>query len=175
MEAITILFHRICESYPAEKVIKAFERWLETSTEFPTPADIIGLIKRNGRPPLKESDIIAIRKKDGELRTPDDWKMLRQWEAQQLDEWAGDEAAEQQKVSQLLKDNESLRKQLRAAYDEIRRLGDLIQAIRNEKPPEDENKISKTIDYMKSIGAPQSDIDDFITMHAQSHYQQAGA
>lgn len=84
---INKLFHTILGNYEAEKAVKAFEIWIGRSQEFPTPADIISLIKRNGKPPLMESDIIAINKKDGASRTRAEWQMLREWGEEQSGGW----------------------------------------------------------------------------------------
>lgn len=81
------LFHQILDNQPADKVIKAFEVWLERSQEFPTPADIIGLIKRNGKPPYDKARYIAIQKKYGDERTSAEWQYLQEYEAEQQEDW----------------------------------------------------------------------------------------
>ena len=84
-KGIIQIFHRLLSDYPAEKVIKAFEKWIERSQEFPTPADIIGLIKRNGKPPYERSRYIAIMKKDGLERSREEWDYVRAYEAELQD------------------------------------------------------------------------------------------
>ncbi len=49
--------------YPAEKSLLAIKTHSQRSQEFPTTADIIGLIRRNGRPPLTEAQFVAINRK----------------------------------------------------------------------------------------------------------------
>ena len=80
---ITKLFQTILAEQPAEKVTKALEIWLQRSTEFPTPADIIALIKNNGKPPVSEARIASIfRKNYNERSTEENW-ILRKYEEEQ--------------------------------------------------------------------------------------------
>lgn len=53
MEIVVTLFHNILGKYPADRVVKAFEVWLEKSPEFPTPADIINIVSPSPSPPWK--------------------------------------------------------------------------------------------------------------------------
>ena len=69
------------------------------------------MIKRNGRPPLKESDIIAIRRKDGEFRTLAEWEALKEWELEQVDGWQMWDESE--KVTDFAQENIRLRQELK--------------------------------------------------------------
>lgn len=171
-EHVTDLFHRLLGHYPAEKVLLSFERWLKTSQEFPTPADIIGLIRRNGRPPIRESDIIAIRKKDGEDRTREDWALLREWEKQQQDEWETDfqdeprdleTRQENQRLRQRMKELEAENAQ---AWAEVRRLRHFENISVKVAEGDELEKVKRTILAMKREGAKQEDIEAFAGMYA---------
>lgn len=156
--AINAMFHSLLGKYPGEKVIRALETWLERSQEFPTPADIINLIRRNGRPPLKESDIIAIRKKDGQDRTSEEWGLLKDWENQQMQGWPEDDGEEKQKY--LLQENQKLREQnieLKRKVSELSISLKNVMVAKRMAPPGD--ALQRTIDHMKATGAPQEDID----------------
>jgi hypothetical protein len=112
MEKMQKAFVSMLGEYPHEKVIKAFRTHVERSDEIPTLASIINLIKRNGRPPLEKADIIAINKKDAEYRAKEDWADLREWQEQQRRGWDS-ETSEHDKISQLLKENEKLKNQIK--------------------------------------------------------------
>ena len=156
------LFQTMLAPYPAGKVIRAFEAWLERSQEFPTPADIIGLIKRNGKPPLKESDIIAIRKKDGEDRDGTEWRMLREWDEQQSEGW--DDVPSPEKDQATLQENIRLREEVKQLREETKKLAGLLEAEKNRKAPEPtlDEKIQRTVKWMRDTGAPELEINDFI-------------
>jgi|GEM_PF-3888949 len=158
---VTEVFHTMLADYPADKVVRAFETWLSRSQEFPTPADIIGLIQRNGRPPLSKERYIAINKKDGEYRTPDDWQYLRDYEAEQDTGWGGETIYQQE-------ENTRLRQQLAEAKIEIQRLNTLVHDLkverRIEKPaPSVQERVMKTVEYMRQTGAQESDIEEFLS------------
>jgi len=163
------LFHQLLGKYPGAKVISAFEVWLERGQEFPTPADIINLIKRNGRPPLKESDVIAVRRKDGEDRTKADWDLLREWDAQQREGFEEDFSEEKQ--ASLIQDNARMRVEIINLKAEIERLGVLVNKLRFERNEsqslaspmmaDKQTKIQRTIDFMRQTNTPESDIKQF--------------
>lgn len=163
-KAINGLFHTILASQPAEKVTKAFESWLERSQEFPTPADIINLIKRNGKPPLSEAQFIAISRKDGEDRTDAEWQYLRDYQAERDSGW--NDGSDERTTSATLQENIRLRKEVMSLRDEVKRLGELLHAERKrnglEKPkPSLQEKIAATIEAMRKGGASEADIEEF--------------
>lgn len=160
METVTMLFHSLLGKYPAKKVINAFEMWLERSQEFPTPADIIGLIKRRGKPPIKESDIITIRKKEVCDWTRAEGRLVEEWEAQQREEWQDD--SDPHKAEDTQKEMARLRQQVREQRSEIQRLNALLAETRIAKgmePPPD--RVSNTLRFMQASGCTQCDIDEF--------------
>lgn len=57
------LFELVLAQYPMEKIQSAFVAYLSANSEMPTPADIVKLIKRNGKPPLEKSVYVALAQK----------------------------------------------------------------------------------------------------------------
>lgn len=166
LESITQVILRDMEGFPADQVMRAIKTHCSRSQEFFTSADLIGIIKRNGKPPLKESDIVSIRKKDGEDRTSAEWKMLKEWEDQQQDGW--NEFPDPAKDAATLAENLRLRSRIAEleqdnakAWKEVKRLRHFenIQVIvANES---DLEKVNRTVEHMKAAGCPQADIDAF--------------
>lgn len=166
-ETISSVFHMILGKLPAAKVLRAFEVWIQRSSEFPTPADIISLVKRNGAPPLEKAVYIAISRKDAEHRTPGDWRYLQEYEAQANDDEFGSEFVDpvKQEVSAL--QGQRLRERIAELEQENRKLADLLHDARMAKgiePPKPTHaeKVDKTIDYLRATGADEGDILDFI-------------
>jgi hypothetical protein len=173
LESIVSLFNETLAGYPLYKINAALVTHAQRSQEFPTPADIVGLIRRNGRPPLSEARFVAISRKDGADRTPEEWQYLRDWEADRDDGWADEPGDE--KIDNLRADNASLRQHLREAQDEIRRLGRLALERREEqRRPFDltrpaltrEEKVARTVEEMRRAGAPEEDISAFLASAA---------
>ena len=163
--SITKVMLRDLADFPPEKILNAFKLHAQRSDEFPTTADIIGLIKRNGRPPLRESDIIAIRKKPGDTRTDDEWAMLREWEAQQQDGWRDE--SEPMRDTSLAVENARLRQEVIGLKGEIKRLSGQLHEARMakglEKPkPSQQQKLADTVKAMRDGGATEADIDEFL-------------
>lgn len=127
LDSIIAVMLRDLEGYPRDKVMAAFKLHAQRSAEFPTTADLIGIIKRNGKPPLRESDVIAIRRKDGELRTPEEWAMLREWDAQAAEGW-GSEYRNEQKERATLEENIRLRQRVAELEAEVRRAWDAARS-----------------------------------------------
>lgn len=167
LESITKIFTTDLEEFPAETVLKAIATHAKRCDEFPTVADIHGLIKRGGKPPLKESDIIAIRKKDGEDRTSAEWQMLRDWEAEQQGGWATQPDPARQQAD--LQENIRLRQKVKELEAENRRLGYLVQEQKQNPPTkpsfDEQSAIDKTVAWLESVGAPQADIDSVRQSH----------
>ena len=165
IESVNEVFHHVLGRFPADHVLKAFTIWVERSQEFPTPADIITIIKRKGKPPLSREMYIGICKKDGEVRTPEDWQYMRDYEAEQK----GDDSdlGDTVKAGSFQQENIRLRQKLIQMRSELQRTNQLLQeatvanGIEPTKPSVQE-KFAKTIHYMQEIGAPQEDIDAFI-------------
>lgn len=149
--------------FPAEKIMRAFKTHAQRSDEFPTTSNIIGLIKRNGKAPLSKEMFIAISKKDGGDRSPADWQYLREYQREQESEWedCGEEKQDTHRI-----ENNRLRNEIIALKQEITRLSELLheermcKGIETPKPTMQE-KIDKTIDAMRQMGAPEEDIEVF--------------
>lgn len=165
IEIINQVFHNILGRFQGNKVIKAFEKWMERSQEFPTPADIVNLIKRNGRPPLSESLFVTISKKDYEDRTEEERQYMRDYQAEMHDEWEVPPDPIMQ--SARIGENEKLRSKIYQLEEENKRLTYLLHETRMakgiEKPrPTHQERIDNTIKYMKSVGSSEEDISDFL-------------
>jgi hypothetical protein len=171
IEVINQTFHSVLGKYPSDAVMRSFELWLERSQEFPTPADIVGLIKRNGKPPLSQAMYVAIQKKSGEDRTPADWQYLREYESQQREEFDGPRDARY--ADEVNQENQRLRvelKELRAEYDRLARLLREAQPVKGLEPrvPTAEEKVRATIAAMRAAGASEDDVEQFAREHGAS-------
>ncbi len=168
LDSIISLFNEGLADFPVDKINAAFRLHAQRSAEFPTLADIVGIIRRNGKPTLKESDIIAIRKKDGEDRTGAEWAMLKEWDAQQQEGWRDD--PDPQKDAAMLTENLRLRQHVSDLKDEIRRLSDLLREVRVAKGIEPQapslaEKVDRTIRAMRESGAPETDVSTFASQY----------
>lgn len=80
MESINPLFQLVLADYPIAKIEKAFAFYLKFNSEMPTPADIVTIIERNGRPPFDKSVYIAVCKKNADERTSEEWRYKEDYE-----------------------------------------------------------------------------------------------
>lgn len=163
--AVNQLFHTLLGKYESAQVLRAFELWLERSPEFPTPADIVGIIKRRGRPPLTRETYIAVSRKDAEMRDAADWRLLREYEAEQRDEVSG--FGDDVKADAGVRENIALRQQVKTLQAEVDRLVGLLREARiahgSERPtPTREQKVRATADAMRAGGASDEDIVAFL-------------
>lgn len=161
--SVTQVFRAVLANYPAKSVIRAFELWMERSQEFPTPSDIAGIIKRKGKPPLSREVYISLSKKDPEHRTSEDWRFLREYEAEQQQEYA-DDFADPAKEQASLQENIRLRGEVNNLKAEIHRLGELLREERERKRPDPtpDDKVQRTVSFMRQSGADESDIAAFM-------------
>lgn len=74
------LFQFALADYEAEKIMKAFAYHLQISSEMPTPADIVNIMRRGNRPPLDRSVYVRLSKKDPYDRDREDWDYIREYE-----------------------------------------------------------------------------------------------
>lgn len=166
LESIIRIFKKDLSNYPTQAIMKAISIHSQRSQEFPTVSDISGIIKRKGRPPIKESDVIAVRKKDGQDRTPDDWALLREWDEQQRHEEFGEEIAVED-YTRLKDETIRLRLQIKELQNENKRLAQLLrnEQLKNSQPKESisqDERLENTVKHMRETGAPESDINDFV-------------
>jgi hypothetical protein len=164
VELINQAFHSVLGKFPANSVIRAFELWLERSQEFPTPADIVGLIRRNGKPPLSQARYVAIQKKDGEHRTPEDWQYLREYEAALSEEFDG--PRDTRYTEEVNRENQRLRAEVAELRKEKNRLTTLLHETRAAKglerqAPTVEEKVRATILAMRAGGGAEEDVELF--------------
>jgi hypothetical protein len=165
LEGAVALFQVTLADFPMDKIRTAFTLHLARSSEMPTPADIIGLIRRSGRPLLSHAMYVAISRKNGEDRTSEDWKFIRDYEAEQREGFS--DGADAVKEDATLTENSVLRKEVLSLRDEVKRLGDLLHEERKrngiEKPkPSLQEKISATVEVMRKSGAPEADVSEFL-------------
>jgi hypothetical protein len=173
METMAHGFVAMLGDYPAEKVKKAFMTHVQREEELPTLAGIINLIKRNGRPPLKESDVIAARKKHGEDRTKHDWQIIREWDALQSEEW---DASPQEKAENQKLENAKLRQEimeLRKRNDALMTQGYIDQQAQKAQEAvrptfkgmtaqeAEQARHERTINEMKKRGATDDEILEY--------------
>ena len=159
--SITRLMLNDLADYPPEKIMAAFKTHAQRCAEFPTTHDLISIIRRNGKPPLRESEIIAIRKKAGEDRTAEDWAMLREWEREMNEGWDEPDAAKQAEAHA---DNHRLRLENQKLKAEVQRLSELLRTSPQPlaKPAlTTEQKAVNTIRAMRQANAPLADIEEF--------------
>lgn len=165
--SIVEIFTTDLAEYPAETILLAIKTHSKRSQEFPTVADIVGLIHRNGRPPLSRETYIGISKKDGEARTPDEWRYLRDYEAEQHGEEWGTEHRDQRQEAADRAELERLRWDVEALRDENRRLATLLHEARMSKglerpKPSLEQQIQQTVTAMRQGGASEADVEEFL-------------
>jgi hypothetical protein len=171
--AVNQLFHSILANQPADKVIRAFELWIERSQEFPTPADIIGLIKRNGRPPLSKEMYISISKMDAENRTGDDWAYLRDYEAEQRDEAFGSDLADPVAMKADHAELTRLRSEVARLNGELVAVNDLLHHERMRKgverpKPDQITMVRNTLAEMRHTGAAEIDMEEFAAQYGMT-------
>jgi hypothetical protein len=177
------LFQRAFARYPAEKVVRALEIWLERKQEFPTPADIIGLIKRNGKEPVAKEIYIDISKKDPEYRTDEEWVLMKRYRVEQQDELYG--CNDEHKEVATLEENLRLRAKVQDLEHEVGKLWKLLQEEREKSrilaadviakvergeslltPKQHEDVHAKTIALMKENGSTEEDIQAYTAFEA---------
>ena len=157
LESITRIFKRDLAEYPTGRILQAISTHAMRCDEFPTVSDIVGLIQRNGRPPLRESDIIAIRKKDGADRSRADWKTLEEWERQQSAEWGGDAPA-----AEMALENRKLRETIARLEKQLRERGQPVEAKQFSIPKlSPQQRVDNTIAAMRAQGKSDADIEEF--------------
>lgn len=165
LKAIISVFLRDLAQFPADIILKAISTHAQRSDEFPTVADIYGLIKRNGKAPITEAMYVAANRKDGADRTGEDWEIIREFEADRFTGWDDgvpelDRYRElQDEITRLRNENASLWSEKERAWGEVRKYRESM-SLKEEIPLSD--KVNRTIEAMKAAGAPQADIDEFL-------------
>jgi len=166
MKATAQTFQRILSNHCIADIAQAFDIWMKRQTQFPTPADIYGLIERNGKPPLSKVMYVNISKKDAYHRTSDDWEYIKEYELYQR---TGDSNNTLTKVGNentyLKKANNNLKDQiskLKAQSDIYCQKIAALEKKKYEIKTEPVNKIDATVKFMRESGASEEDIQIFI-------------
>lgn len=170
IESITAIFARDLAEFPVDKILKAIKTHSQRSQEFPTVADIFGLIKRNGKPEITQAMYINASKKDYENRSAKEHKLISAYEDDYYDsDWKSENYSPSpgfDKDNQLRIENYELKK-------EINRLGVLLRDARKNITSIEffapDEKINKTIAYMRTSGASAKDIRDFCASQGIRH------
>jgi hypothetical protein len=163
-ESAVRIFKRELADYPAELVQKALQTHIRRNPEFPTVADIVGLIERDGMPPFSEAMYINITKKQYYDRTQEERKYAKAYEAEQARSWGMNPFEDNEYQKQ---ENKRLREANSHLQQEVARLADVIAAFKRERPaPLDTKKIElprieKTIEYLRQNGATDEQIAEF--------------
>jgi len=166
LKAVANAFQNILSEQSIVDIQKAFDIWMKRESQFPTPADIYGLIQRDGKPPLCKVMYVGISQKDAYHRTSADWEYLKEYETHQR---TGDNSNTLTKVGKenhyLKKANNNLKSQLANIKTHNDILCQKIASLENKnyqaktKPV---NKIDATVKFMRANGASEEDIQEFI-------------
>lgn len=81
------VFCELLGGHPAPKIEKAMATHLRRSSRFPTIADIEGLIKRNGRPPITDAYYRRLIAKEPNTRTYGEEAVIREYENELNQGW----------------------------------------------------------------------------------------
>lgn len=163
LDSIIEVFASDLAEYPVENIMLAIKTHCQRSQEFPTPADIIGLIKRNGRAAITDAQYIAVSKMMGEDRSPADWQLMRDYEAEKRTGWNG--AEDPKKETDYRDENIRLRqeiKRLKAQFDCMTMVARERVEVRRLQAESPAVKVENTVVMMQKEGFSQTDIDAFI-------------
>lgn len=81
------VFIALLGDYPAEGVLEAFRKYIQTRSEFPVPADIIGIIEgRVSRDQSVYRQLLAQRR-EGVFLTDEEKDYIRKYEQQTMGDW----------------------------------------------------------------------------------------
>jgi hypothetical protein len=93
----------------------------------------------------------------------DDWQYMRDWEAEQRGGWGGDTS---EATSAARAENVKLRNEVKRLTAEVERLrllaGEALERRRTFGVTHDQ-RVEKTVAWMKSVNASQADIDVFVS------------
>lgn len=150
---------------PVETVVWSIGRHYEISSEFPSPSDLLGWIRRGGKPPYERSVYVKITKKEGSDRTEAEWEYMKAYEAEVMDSGGSKPFDDPHKYSAMLEDSVRMRKEIIELKRENAKLDHLLKDARAEKRPEvvtKEHRIGATAIAMRKSGAECSDILEFL-------------
>lgn len=84
LDSVKKLMQFALSDYNIQQVREAFAFYFKHYEEFPTPAAIVNIIERGGKPPFERSIYINLTKKRPEERDSDEWAYIREYERSQL-------------------------------------------------------------------------------------------
>lgn len=80
MGDVNLAFQLTLEEFPFDRIREGFIRYLQAHSEFPTPADIVLSIRRQGRPRFSEAVYLHLRRKPPATLTEDEQRYLAEYE-----------------------------------------------------------------------------------------------
>lgn len=80
LDSIAKMFKWALGDYPYDKIHDAFAFYAKHYSEMPTPADIISIIERNGKPPFDKTVYVGLRQKPKEDLLDEEWEYIREYE-----------------------------------------------------------------------------------------------
>ena len=169
LETMTDGFLSMLGDFPAKKVMLAFETHVKRSRNLPALADIIGLIKRNGKPELKDMDYRIILDKNPKERTMWDWQVLKDRDAEMNEGWGNDTpppppaqtVPESDRVAALKAKLDEAQRNAKQATDASAGLRKQIIALQAELQAKNDESLN-TIAWLRDNGGSISQIADFI-------------
>lgn len=158
------IFLNVLAEYRAVDIQAAFKKFLKTSRNFPTPADIIELIEN--KPKLVESVYVNLsmrRQNNPEDLSKDDWRYMREYEQAQI---SGIEFGDNRSRVEMLRELERLKCEVSHLKTENLRLAGIIRAgnaMRDgvEKYFNGEDSFTRTVKFMEDEGRSVEDILEF--------------
>ncbi len=171
LESIIRIFSKDLAHYPTQHIMQAIKIHSQRINEFPAVSDIIGIIKRKGKPPLSKEMYINISRKDYENRTWQELNYMRDYEAEQQESEWGSDFIDPKKDERLAEENQAQRLQIAKLKNEISKLTQTLHDERVKRgaeklEPSKQNKIDATVEHMRKTGASNEDIETFMKQAA---------
>ena len=165
LKAVSSVFQQTLGEHCIADIQQAFALWIKRESKFPTPADINGLIERDGKPPFSDAMYVSLNKKDPYDRTSEDWEYIQEFESYKR-------SGGNNNITKMKENNAFLRKENRELKEQIVKLNtenDLLSnriAFHEKKKQEIKtkpvNKIKNTVKFMREQGASNDDIKLFV-------------
>lgn len=80
LKQLTTMFLWALADYPYSKIQNALRFYAKNYNEMPTPADIVSIIERNGKPPFDKTVYVGLRQKPKEDLLDEEWEYIREYE-----------------------------------------------------------------------------------------------
>lgn len=85
LENTTALFMLVLGEFSGDQITEAFKLYISRSAEIPTPADIVGIIRRGNKPPFSQAVYIRLEKKGHDARTFAEDAYMKDYEQYQVE------------------------------------------------------------------------------------------